>query len=187
VEGVTCYGPLFAVLSLRKRSRRGPLVVAAAVRSQCVYYIKYAGERVRDVYDVSRTTAVARGRPAAVRRANAVRTPHAATTATPHHRNKKNQIESKTGRASLLTRVPWYDHPVPSARARVRMWVCVYGNNIIHAHAHATPRRYRAGECVVRVVYICILYKRSTRLRRRRPAVIARPDKTSDDVRRAAM
>lgn len=119
----------------------------------CIYNIKYAGERVRDVYDVSRTTAVARGRPAAVRRANAVRTPHAATTATPHHRNKKNQIESKTGRASLLTRVPWYDHPVPSARARVRMWVCVYGNNIIHAHAHATPRRYRAGECV-HVVYM---------------------------------
>lgn len=125
--------------------------------TMCIYNIKYAGERVRDVYDVSRTTAVARGRPSAVRRTNAVRTPHAATTATPHHRRKKRR--KPEGRPFSLAA-----QPSGSECARSRVCGCAYGNNIICAHARDTATLSRRA-----CASYTYLYKRSTRrLRRRR-------------------
>jgi len=137
----------------------------------CIYNIKYAGERVRNVYDVSRTTAVARGRPSAVRRANAVRTPHAATAATPHHRKKKRR--KPEGRPFSLAA-----QPSGSECARSRVCGCAYGNNIIRAHARDTATLSRRACASYTYIYINgphVVFAVVA-------AVIARPDKTSDDV-----
>lgn len=113
----------------------------------CVYNVKYAGERVRDVYDVSRTTAVARGRPTAVRRANAVRTPHTATTATPHHRRKK-RLKPEGRPFSLAAQ------PSGSECERSRVCACAYGNNIIRAHARDTATLSRRACATYSRIYI---------------------------------